>query len=58
MILVNEVIPNSNDGRIVSADISNKICKDKEYVVPPDSFACIFNAGNPPKLSKALTSFV
>ena len=50
-ILVKEVIPNNNEGRIVKADINNNICKEREYVVPPLSLVCTFNAGSPPKSS-------
>ena len=43
----------NKEGNIVSADIKSKICKEREYVVPPFSFASTFNAGSPPIVSKA-----
>ena len=57
-ILVNDVIPNNIDGKIVKADINSNICNDREYVVPPLSLASTFKAGKPPKVSIANILFI
>ena len=48
-ILVNDVIPNNIDGKIVKADINSNICNDKNMRIPPLSLASTFKAGKPLK---------
>ena len=47
IILVNAVMPRTNEGKTVRIVISNSIWSDNEYVVPPPSISDVVIAGRP-----------